>query len=344
MLHGFLGYLLFAGALHVDVTELRRNAWLVAALASLGVLTSVLLVAIAGYSVLQWMGLPVDICVSLLFGVVISPTDPIAVLAILRKLGTARDLRMTITGESLFNDGVAVVLFILLLPLIRGGTAPDAAAAMWVLLREVVGGLGFGLLLGWTGFALLRGVDEYSVEILITLALASGGFALAQWLGVSPPLAMVVTGLVVGHQGRRRAMSDTTRHHLDLFWRLVDELLTSVLFMLMGLEVLVTHFNNHYLLASAAMIPVALAARLGGVGLSMFLLGQARRWGSAALGIMTWGGLRGGLSVAMALSLPHGQVRDLLVAVTYGIVVFSILVQGTTVGWFIRGSGHTEAH
>jgi CPA1 family monovalent cation:H+ antiporter len=154
---------------------------------------------------------------------------------------------------------------------------------------------------------------------------------------------MVVAGLVVGHQGRRRAMSETTRHHLDLFWRLVDELLTSVLFMLMGLEVLVTHFNNHYLLASAAMIPVALAARLGGVGVSMFLLGQARRWGSAALGIMTWGGLRGGLSVAMALSLPHGQVRDLLVAVTYGIVVFSILVQGTTVGWFIRGSGHTEA-
>ena len=344
MLHGFLGYLLFAGALHVDVTELRRNAWLVVALATLGVVTSAVLVAIAGHSVLQWMGLPVDICVSLLFGVVISPTDPIAVLAVLRKLGTARDLRMTITGESLFNDGVAVVLFILLLPLINGGAAPDAGAVMWLLLREVAGGLGFGLLLGWTGFALLRGVDEYSVEILITLALASGGFALAQWLGVSPPLAMVVAGLVVGHHGRRRAMSETTRHHLDLFWRLVDELLTSVLFMLMGLEVLVTHFNNHYMLASAAMIPVALLARLGGVGASMFLLGQAQRWGSAALGIMTWGGLRGGLSVAMALSLPHGQVRDLLVAVTYGIVVFSILVQGTTVGWFIRSSGHTEAH
>jgi CPA1 family monovalent cation:H+ antiporter len=344
MLHGFLGYLLFAGALHVDVTQLRRNAWLVAALASLGVVASAVLVGLAGYAVLQWLGLPVDVRVCLLFGVVISPTDPIAVLAILRKLGTAADLTMTISGESLFNDGVAVALFILLLPLIWGGAAPDAETTLWVLLREVAGGLGFGLLLGWTGFTLLRGVDEYTVEILITLALVSGGFALAEQLTVSPPLAMVVAGLVVGHHGRRRAMSATTRHHLDLFWRLVDELLTAVLFMLMGLEVLVTHFNNRYLLASAAMVPVALLARFGGVSLSLLLLGQARRWSSAAVGIMTWGGLRGGLSVAMALSLPHGPVRDLLVALTYGIVVFSILVQGTTVGWLIRGNDRTEAY
>jgi CPA1 family monovalent cation:H+ antiporter len=344
MLHGFLGYLLFAAALHVDVTQLRRNAWLVAALASLGVVTSALLVGLASYAVLKWLGLPVDIGACLLFGVVISPTDPIAVLAVLKKLGTAPDLTMTISGESLFNDGVAVVLFILLLPLVWGGATPDAGTTLWVLLREVAGGLGFGLLLGWTGFALLRGVDEYSVEILITLALVSAGFPLAEQLAVSPPLAMVVAGLVVGHHGRRRAMSATTRHHLDLFWRLVDELLTSVLFLLMGLEVLITHFNNHYLLASAAMIPVALSARLGGISLSLLLLGQTRRWSSAAIGIMTWGGLRGGLSVAMALSLPPGAVRDLLVAMTYGIVVFSILVQGTTVGWLIRGSDQTEAY
>lgn len=344
VLHGFLGYLLFAGALHVDITELRRNAWRVGALASLGVITSALLVAIAGYFVLRWMGLPVDICVCLLFGVLISPTDPIAVLAILNKLGAARDLTVTITGESLFNDGVAVVLFTLILPLLGGAATPDAADVLWLLLREAIGGLGFGLMLGWAGFVLLRGVDEYSVEIMITLALASGGFAAAEWLGVSPPLAMVVAGLVVGHQGRQRAMSDTTRHHLDLFWVLVDELLTSVLFMLIGLEVLVTHFNNHYLLASAAMIPLTLLARLGGVSLTLLLPGQAWRPDSAAVGIMTWGGLRGGLPVAMALSLPHGQARDLLVAVTYGIVTFSILVQGSTVGWFIRRRGRTRAY
>jgi CPA1 family monovalent cation:H+ antiporter len=334
LLHGLLGFLLFAGALSVDLPGLRRNGVVVAVLATLGVLLSAIAVGSGAWGVLRLLGEPLSLGYCLLFGALISPTDPIAVRGLLKRLRAPKDLGMKIAGESLFNDGVGVTIFLLLLPLVGDGPTPSAAGVLWLLVREALGGVAFGAAAGWAALRLLRGVDEYRVEILITLALVSGGFALANGSGVSAPLATVVAGLIVGHHGRR-AMSPLTRHHLDLFWHLVDEILNAVLFVLIGLEVLVMSFHQRYLGAMLALVPVVLAARVFSVGLPYVLLRRRYVFASNAFGIMIWGGLRGGLSVAMALSLPAGSERDLLVAVTYAVVVLGLLVQGTSLAWLL---------
>jgi len=335
LLHGLLGFLLFAGALSVDLPRLRRNGVVVAVLATVGVALSALAVGVGAWWVLKLLGESLSLDYCLLFGVLISPTDPIAVLGILKRLGVPEDLEMRIAGESLFNDGVGVTLFLLLLPLVGDGPAPSVGDAVWLLAREALGGIVFGTVLGWGALRLLRGVDEYRVEILITLALVSGGFALATASGVSAPLATVMAGLIVGHHGRQ-AMSALTEHHLDLFWHLVDEILNAVLFVLIGLEVLVMSFHQRYLGAMLALVPVVLAARVLSVGFPYVLLRRRYSFTPNAFGIMIWGGLRGGLSVAMALSLPAGAERDLLLAVTYGVVVFGLLVQGTSLTRLLR--------
>ncbi|MCP5304726.1 MAG: sodium:proton antiporter [Chromatiaceae bacterium] len=335
LLHGFLGFLLFAGALSVDLTELRRNGWVVGILATFGVVVSTLVVGFGTYWVMRWLEQPLPWQYCLLFGALISPTDPIAVLALLKRLGAPKGLEIKIAGESLFNDGVGVTLFLLMLTLVGNGPTPSFTEGLALLLKETLGGIAFGGFVGWLALRLLRGVDQYTVEILLTLASVSGGFALADIIGVSGPLAIVVAGLIIGQHGRV-AMSTITRHHLDLFWHLLDEILNAILFVLIGLEVLVMHFHERYLGIVLALLPVVLVARLVSVGLPYGLL--RRRWAfeSDALGVMVWGGLRGGLSVAMALSLPAGGERDLLVAATYGIVVFGLLVQGSSLGWIVR--------
>jgi CPA1 family monovalent cation:H+ antiporter len=335
LLHGLLGFLLFAGALSVDLPGLRRNAVVVAVMATLGVVLSAIAVGSGAWWVLRLLGEPLSLGYCLLFGALISPTDPIAVLGLLKRLKAPKDLEMRIAGESLFNDGVGVTLFLLLLPLVVDSPTSSAARDLWLLVREALGGVAFGAAAGWTALGLLRDVDEYRVEILITLALVSGGFALANGSGVSAPLATVVAGLIVGHHGRR-AMSPLTRHHLDLFWHLLDEILNAVLFVLIGLEVLVMSFHQRYLGAMLALVPVVLAARALSVGLPYAVLRRRYLFAPSAFGIMIWGGLRGGLSVAMALSLPVGSERDLLVAVTYSVVVFGLLVQGTSLTWLLR--------
>jgi CPA1 family monovalent cation:H+ antiporter len=334
-LHGLLGFLLFAGTLSVDFLGLRRNGPVVAVLATVGVVLSAFAVGMGTFWVLRLVGEPLSLGYSLLFGALISPTDPIAVLGLLKQLGVPKDLEMKVAGESLFNDGVGVTLFLLLFPLAGPGPAPSIAGAAVVLAREALGGIAFGVLAGWGALRLLRGVDEDTVEILITLALVSGGFALADELSVSAPLAIVVAGLIVGHHGRR-AMSELTRHHLTLFWHLVDQILNAVLFVLIGLVVLVMSFHQRYLGAMLAMVPVVLTARWLSVGLPYALLRRHYAFAPNALAVMIWGGLRGGLSVAMALSLPSGAQRDLVVAMTYAVVVFGLLVQGTTLGWLVR--------
>ena len=336
LLHGLLGFLLFAGALSVDLPSLQRNAPLVAVLATVGVALSAILVGMGTYGLLQLLGEPLSLVYCLLFGVLISPTDPIAVLGLLKRLKISKDLEMKIAGESLFNDGVAVTLFLLLLPLVGDGPQPGLSEAMLLLAREALGGIAFGALTGWIALRLLQQVNEYTVEILITLALVSGGFALADRLEVSAPLATVVAGLIIGHHGRRRAMSELTRHHLDLFWHLVDEILNAILFVLIGLEVLVMSFHASYLGAMLAMVPLVLVARAISVGLPHTLMRRHYPFTSNSLRIMIWAGLRGGLSVAMALSLPTGPGRNLLVAITYGVVVFGFLVQGTTLTRLIK--------
>ena len=336
LMQGMLSLLLFAGALHVDLSELRAYRWQVGALAVFGTLLSTLVVGFAMWWVLPWLGLPLPLIYCLIFGALISPTDPIAVIGILKSAGAPRNLELVIAGESLFNDGVGVVLFALLVETLVSGETPTVVHAALLLLQEAGGGILFGLVVGYITFRLLRSIDNYQVEVLLTLAAVMGGYALAARLHVSGPLAMVVAGLVVGNQGRALAMSDTTRHHIDLFWELLDEILNAVLFVLIGLEVIVIRFAHGIFGAALAAIAVTLFARWLTVGLPVGLAGRAFKLPEGSGKVLTWGGLRGGISVALCLSLPAGPERETLLAMTYCVVAFSILGQGLTVGRVVR--------
>jgi Na+:H+ antiporter len=332
VLHGMLGFLLFAGALHVNLNDLARHRWTVLLLATVGVSLSTFIIG----GLLWWAFAGLDIHLSflycLIFGAVISPTDPIAVLSILKGINAPKSLEMQIAGESLFNDGVAVVIFLVLIGIAAGGEHVTARDVALMFIQEALGGMVFGVALGAGAFWMLRGVDHYPVAIMITLALVSGGYALAEELTVSAPIAMVVAGLIIGNHGRSFAMSDITRHHLDIFWELVDEILNAVLFVLIGLEVFVVIYTWKHLIASLVSIPVVLLARFVSVGFPLGLLRRVQEFSAKAVTILTWGGLRGGVSVALALSLPAGHDRNLIVPITYAVVAFSIIVQGLTIG------------
>ena len=336
LIQGMLSLLLFAGALHVDLTELKAYRWQVGVLAVISTVLSTVAVGYGTWIALPWVGLHLPLIYCLLFGALISPTDPIAVMGILKTAGAPKNLELVIAGESLFNDGVGVVIFSLLLGMLASGSAPTLDAGLGLLLREAGGGLLFGLLLGAITFWLLRSVDNYQVEVLLTLAAVTGGYALASRWHVSGPLAMVVVGLIVGNGGRALAMSDTTRHYIDLFWELIDEILNAVLFVLIGMEVLLVSFSVNIFLAAAVAMAVTLAARALTVGLPVSVLKRAFKLPKGSGWVLTWGGLRGGISVALDLSLPAGQERDTVLALTYCIVVFSILGQGLTIGQVVR--------
>jgi CPA1 family monovalent cation:H+ antiporter len=336
LMHGMLSLLLFAGALHVDLSELRSYRWQIGALAVVGTLLSTMIVGTGLWLALPWVGLPVPFLYCMLFGALISPTDPIAVMGILKSAGAPKDLEMVISGESLFNDGIGVVIFSLLLGIQASGEVPSWRHGGELLLQEAGGGLLFGLALGFVTFRLLRSINQYQVEVLITLAAVLGGYALASHLHVSGPLAMVVAGLMIGNHGRALAMSDTTRKHLDMFWELIDEILNAVLFVLIGLEVIVVRFPAGISTAAVLTVLVTLAARWLTVGLPVSLWYRALRLPRGAGTVLTWGGLRGGISVALALSLPVGPERETLLALTYCVVVFSILVQGLTIARVVR--------
>jgi CPA1 family monovalent cation:H+ antiporter len=338
LMQGMLSLLLFAGALHVDLSELRTYRWQVGVLAVVATVLSTVLVGVGSWFVLSWVGVDVSLSYCLLFGALISPTDPIAVMGILKSAGAPRNLELVIAGESLFNDGVGVVIFSLLLELVSGSYAPTWTQGLHLLAQEAGGGLLFGFVLGYVTFRLLKSVDSYQVEVLLTLATVMGGYALADRLHVSGPLAMVVVGLIIGNGGRVLAMSDTTRRYMDMFWELIDEILNAVLFVLIGLEVLLVPFSPHTLLAAALALGVTLWARAVTVGLPVALLPRAFRLPKGSGWVLWWGGLRGGISVALALSLPAGPQRDLILALTYCIVAFSILGQGLTIGRIVRWS------
>ena len=340
LMQGMLSLLLFAGALHVDAQALRDYRWQVGWLAFLGTAASTVLVGVALWLAIGAIGLPVPLLECLLFGALISPTDPIAVLGMLKSGGAPRNLEVVIAGESLFNDGVGVVLFTLLLGMAVDGGMPTPGHAGLLLLRQAGGGLLFGWALGALTTRLLRSIDRYQVEVLLTLAAVVGGYALANRLGVSGPLAMVVAGLIVG--GERRARPASAGHaHLELFWELLDDVLNAVLFVLVGMEVITLRFplgSGPALLAGCATIAIALASRWLTVGLPVALARRAFRLPAGAAGVLTWGGLRGGISIALALALPPGPWRETLIALTYCVVAFSILVQGLTFGRLVRAT------
>ena len=340
LMQGMLSLLLFAGALHVNLEELAQKKWPIGILATVGVVASTFLVGIASWLVLDVFGISISLLYCLLFGALISPTDPIAVLGILKSAKAPKSLEIKIAGESLFNDGIAVVVFAILLGLAVGGEEVTLSGVALLFAEEALGGIVFGLVIGYVAYLLLKSIDSYDVEILITLALVLGGYALAIHLHVSGPIAMVVAGLMIGNHGRRLAMSDTTREHLDTFWELIDEILNAMLFVLIGLEMIILTFERDHLLASLLVIPIVLLARLACVGVPVHVM--RRRFGFTfsphAIKIMTWGGLRGGISVALALSLPLGPERQIVLALTYIVVLFSILVQGLTVGKLIKAT------
>ena len=339
LLDSLLSFILFAGALQVDLGDVRRSKWAIGFLATLGVIISALLAGSAMYWIFARLGAGIPFVWCLLFGALISPTDPIAVLAILKSAKAEKALEIKIAGESMLNDGVGIVLFIGLLGVVTGGEALTVPKFALLFAREAAGGALLGFALGWLCYRLLAAVDDYQVEILLTLALVMGGYAAALAIHVSGPIAIVVAGVLIGNHGRAHAMSERTRRRLDEFWELLDEILNAVLFVLVGLELLVIDFQTTYLWGAALAIPAVLAARLLSVGAATLVPGLRREFPPRVVGILTWGGLRGGISVALALALPEDFYRDALITATYGVVVFSILVQGLTLPRVVRWSG-----
>ena len=345
LMHGMLSFLLFAGALHVNINDLAQQKWIILILATAGVIASTFIVGFASYAIASAVGLQLPLIYCLLFGALISPTDPIAVLGILKKARAPKSLETKITGESLFNDGIGVVVFIALLGIASGSGDTGAWSIAGLFFMEAIGGVVLGLALGAGGYYLLRSIDNYQVEILITLALVMGGYSFATLVHTSGPIAMVIAGLFLGNHGRLFAMSPRTREHLDTFWELVDEILNAVLFVLLGLEILLLSFTSQYLVLGLIMIPVILVARFISVGTPVSLLRRFRSFSPNVVKILTWGGLRGGISVALALSLPEGPAREAILAITYLVVAFSILVQGLTIGKLLPPpTGDNKAH
>lgn len=338
LMQEMLSLLLFAGALHVDLRMLRRFRMQVALLAILGTVLSMALVGIGLWAVLPMFGLQLSFAYCLVFGALISPTDPIAVIGILKSSKAPKEVGLVVAGESLFNDGVGVVLFAVALQVALKDAPPAMSEVSWLFIREGFGGIALGGAIGWVCYRLLRSINNYQVEVLLTLAAVLGGYELAHSLHVSGPLAMVVAGLVVGNQGRAEAMSDVTRQHVDIFWELVDEILNAVLFVLLGLEIVVIAYTGKTLGAAFLVVGLVLIARLVSVGLPILSLRQKFGLPAGAWKVLTWGGLRGGISVALALSLPASAARDLILSLTYGVVLFSILVQGLTIRHVIRRS------
>ena len=331
-----LGLLLFAGALHVNINDLLEHKWTIGILATVGVIASTFLIGAAIFALAKLLELDLPFIYCLLFGALISPTDPIAVLALLKKANAPKGIETKLAGESLFNDGIAVVIFIAILGITTGKLDGSPGEISLLFFKEVAGGLAFGLVTGGIAFLLLKSIDNYHVEILITLALVMGGYSLAHRLHISGPLAMVVAGLLIGNQGRRLAMSPRTVEHLDTFWELIDEILNSILFVLIGLEVLIMTLSGKYLLAGVIAIGICLLSRFLCVAIPISFLRRKKEFSPHAIRLLTWGGLRGGIAVALALALPQNEHREMILTMTYVVVVFSILVQGMTIKYLVK--------
>jgi CPA1 family monovalent cation:H+ antiporter len=339
LMHGMLSFLLFAGALHVDLSRLAKRKWVIGVMATFGVVASTFLIGFAMWLVFSAVGVAIPLIFCLIFGALISPTDPVAVLGILKSAHAPPSLEAKIAGESLFNDGVGVVVFLILVGIAVGnpdGETLDAGGVALLFAKEAIGGVVLGLVGGGLAFYALKSVDEYNLEVIITLALVTGLYEIAQLLHSSGPIAVVVAGLLIGNHGKRLAMSDSTREHLSNFWTLIDEILNAVLFLLIGLEVLLISMERGFLIAAAIAIPIILLSRFICVGIPITLFRLRDTFSPGAVRILTWGGLRGGISVALALSLPAGPEKPVLLTVCYVVVIFSIVVQGLTVGSLVK--------
>lgn len=332
ILEVMLCFMLFAGAIHIKYEHLKAEKFSIILYSTVSVVISCFLVGFCAQYVLSLFGIDVDFIQAMLFGALISPTDPISVLAILKKAGISKSLETKIAGESLFNDGVAVVIFITILSLATGNESFSFANTSILFGREAIGGLLLGLVFGWLGYKLLASIDNYQVETLITLAVVMGGYTFSHYLEISGPLAMVVAGLIIGNQGKTYGMSHITQEYIDKFWELLDEIFNAILFVLIGLELVIIDFDAKVFGVGIILIFVVLLIRFISVYTPSLLIRIKEKVSRQTLHILTWGGLRGGISIALALSIPQELNRDIWVMLTYVIVCFSILVQGLTVG------------
>ena len=338
LMKGMLAFLLFAGALHVNFDDLYERRFTIASLATAGVIISTILTGYATYYILKITGLEISLLYSLIFGALISPTDPVAVIGILKTARASKSLEAKITGESLFNDGVGIVIFIILVALASAGpeagfSFPDVTLLFF---REAFGGAMLGLVFGYVAYMALKSIDNYQIEVLITLALVMSTYSAASMLHMSGPIAEVVAGLFVGNRGKRFAMSTTTIDHVEKFWSLLDDILNAVLFLLIGLEVFAIQLRFTYLISGLLLIPTVIAVRFISVSIPISILRFKKEFSKGVIRILTWSGLRGGISVALVLSLPPFEGRDLLITCTYIVVLFSIIVQGLTLKPFIN--------
>ena len=358
LMKGMLGFLLFAGALHVDLNKLKDAKWAIGSMATFGVVLSTFIVGAGFWGLAKLFGLDIPFIWALVFGSLISPTDPVAVLSILKTVKMPKSLETKIAGESLFNDGVGVVVFTLILAIATGGAgghalfdefqlagpimAATGGGSIGVLdvielfVVDAVGGAILGAIAGWITYRMMARIDEHAIEILISLACVAGTYALAQRIDIlghhlSGPIAVVIAGLMIGNKGASVAMSEHTQETLFGFWEMIDEILNSVLFLLIGLEILVLGLVPQYAFIGAVAIPLVLLARLCAVFVPMKVIGTFKSFTRGAVPVLTWGGVRGGISVALALSLPDNEYKPLILTATYAVVVFSIIVQGLTI-------------
>jgi len=343
LLDGMLSFLLFAGALTVDLNTLKQQKWEIAVLATLSTLASSFLIAGIMYYILNFISISMPFLYCLMFGALISPTDPIAVLALCKEVNAPRRLTGCIAGESLFNDGVGIVLFLTIFQITFSGQEIGAQQILIMFGQQTLGGIAFGILLGLVGFWLIKSIDDHVVEVLITIAMVTGGYSLAHTLGLSGPLAMVVAGIFIGNHGRNFSMTKAARQNLDIFWELVDEILNAILFLLIGLELLIVPLNRWSILAGAIAIPVVLAVRFLTVAAPMSIFKKFRKYPPHTIKVLAWGGLRGGLAVALALMLPNESLREFILSMTYAVVVFAVVVQGVTIKPLVEKSKAKQA-
>ena len=331
LLEGMLSFMLFAGAIQINYEDLKSEKLSIFLYSTVSVIISTVIVGFSTYFLFSLFGVSISLINTMLFGALISPTDPIAVLSILKNAGIPKSLETKIAGESLFNDGVAVVVFLTILQLAKPGAELDARSILLLFGQEAVGGVILGIILGFLGFKLFSSIDNYKIEVLITLAIVMGGYTLAHYIHVSGPLAMVIAGLITGNRGKSLGMSEITAEYVDKFWELIDEILNTLLFVLIGMELLIIRTNFIIIIIAVILIIVILATRFISVWLPSVVIRLKEKIPRSTLIILTWGGLRGGISIALALSIPDYLNKDILVTVTYVVVCFSILVQGLTI-------------